>query len=271
MKNRSIHQGMHNAIPAAIIASSVIVAAVTMTGCTAAGYFVGGALDGGPRRIADSVSVELRADSAGNELRSLNMDRLRSLAARAGRGRDPVITVLSGEGAISGESITIDTVLAVEGDSLYGGREELLPGDSVTVALRDSPATPAAGNVVSLSQRTIVVWTGNFDRAYPLRTVTSLTLADGRVLSGADLASPDSGVRFVRVTGLTLDQAFLPRFIPLRTVERVTVARSVNRLGPARLTCMAIGAGFDIAIIVELVEDAFHLEHDGQTFGHHPN
>jgi hypothetical protein len=33
---------------------------------------------------------------------------------------------------------------------------------------------------------------------------------------------------------------------------------------------MGIGAGFDIAIIVVILEDALHLDHDEDTFRHHP-
>jgi hypothetical protein len=99
---------------------------------------------------------------------------------------------------------------------------------------------------------------------------TSLDLTDGRVLNGADLASAESGGWFISVPGLALGPASALRFIPLRTVESVSLTRSVNRWGQARMVCMGIGAGFDIAIIVVILEDALHLDHDEDTFRHHP-
>jgi hypothetical protein len=255
---------MERTIQAVAIAAGVLILAGSTMGCSAIGYFVGGAIDGGATRVVDSLSVKTEADSAGREHRSLDMARVTVLAKETGPGKGAVVEVRTQEGSFIQETFRVDTVLAVRGDSTDSKNEELLPGDHVTMTIGDSSLTQVKGGVLGLSRKTIRLRVDGDDRGYPLNKVKEIILRDERVLSGIDLAWPGSTGRFVRVPGLLLGQESPPHFIPLQEVQQVSVTRTVTRWGTARIVCVAVGGALDILSLVASIEAASALSSLGQ-------
>jgi hypothetical protein len=257
---------MHKVIHGVGIAAILVLVAGASAGCSAIGYFVGGAIDGGMERALDSVSVTREADSAGLEHCSWNRERLTLLVKEASPRKGCSVEVLTQKGSFKGDALIVDTVLAVKAEPPDTGSEGFLPGELVTMTIRDRDLTQVRGRVLGPGKRTILLWADQNDRRHAPDSANAFLRSDNGVLSNRDLALPTFSGRLIRVPGLVLGQDSPPIFIPLGEVEQMRVVRPA-RWGTARTIGFVIGAALDIAAIIAMIEAASALSSLGHIGG----
>lgn len=254
---------MQKVVRGAVIAAILILIAGASTGCSAIGYFAGGAIDGGMKHALDSVSVTKEVDSAGLEHCSWDRERLTSLVKEASPREGAIVEVLTQKGTFKGDALTVDTVLAVEAESTDTGSDGFFRGELATMTIRDRDLTQVRGRVLGLSKRTILLWVNRNDRRLVPDGVNAFLRRDKGGLSARDLALPNFSGLLIRIPGLVLGQESPPLFIPLVEVERIRVVRPAG-WGTARTIGVIAGAALDIVVIIVLVEAARTLGSIGQ-------
>jgi hypothetical protein len=259
---------MQRVMQGAGIAAILVLTACTNTGCSVGGYLIGGAIDGGTKYEPDSVSVTEMIDDRGVKVRSVDIERLGPLPEGPVRGtwhdENPGVEVVTRNGSFIGNTLKIDTVLALKREPEDAGRDGLLPDDSVVVTIRDSSLTRISGRIVHLTERNLVLQVDGSDCGFPFKMLSAIRMKDGRVISGSDLASPQFSGCLIRVPSIVLTQKSRPTsillrgqeslrtFIPLREAEKIRISRPVV-WGPARTTWFEIGAVLDATACVAFI------------------
>jgi len=240
---------MKKIIQGTAIAAGLIIFAGSTVGCSMIGYALGGA-GNSTKSVLDSVSVRMEVDSAGLEHRSWDIERLALLANEARPGEGSMVEILTQDGSLKGDALTLDTLLAVKGESADSASEWLLPGEMVTLTTKVSQVK---GEVVRLSERNIILRVDGEEHGYARSWVRTILLSNGRTLSDSGLTSSNFAGRLIRVPGIFLGQGSLPFFIPLRHMDRVYVKRWIVS-GPARTVFFAVGAALDVLFIGNVIK-----------------
>jgi hypothetical protein len=240
---------MHNIIVGSVLAAICAIVAESTVGCSVIGYSIGGDIDGSNYEL-DSVSVTSKVDNSDTPRPSLDLERVASLANEASSGEGSVVEVITQKRAFKGDALTVDTVLAVRGESTNTGNEWLLPGELVTITFRDRDLNQVKGIVLHLGKGNIRLRVQGEDRGYGFGSVDAIYSSDKRVVSVSDLTSSQFSRNLLRVPGIVLWMKELPSmFIPLREIEKIRVTQPVV-WGPARTICVVIGAAIDVAAVV---------------------
>lgn len=241
---------MKQFIQSVVIAAITVFVAGSTVGCGLIGYAVGGAIDA-TKYVQDTVSVKMVLDSTTAELQYrsfVERQRFASFMKQAESGNLSRVAVITSNGLYTGDALRADTVLALRHEPEGEGREGLLPGDLVALTTRDMNLAQIRGRVVRLNKRAIFLQVDGQYRGFSLNMVNTVFLSDERVISGSELASPDSSRRLIRVPGLVLGEESPPLFIPLKEVEWLRAMRPIASWGVARTTFYSIGVFSDIGL-----------------------
>ncbi len=232
----------------------IILASSWTSGCSFINYHIGGEIDGGEAFQTDSSYLGkcLEATEASQcSGDSLQGDQLDMLLQQASPNKKTAVSVLASGGRFCGWALTADTVLALGRGSGTGGKPRLLPGEAVTLKMSDRDERELNGRIVRLTERNMVLRVGELGRGFPFTGVREISLSDGRLVSGSDLASGLSSQLLAQVPCLVLHVGPRPDqlFFPYDEVQQIRIAPRSTRWGVARTVGVIVGVPLDIGLL----------------------
>ena len=255
---------MQKIVEFAGITAIILFVAGTAAGCSAIGYFVGGAIDGDTNHSVDSLSVTRTVDSAGVVHSSWDGTQLASLVKEASPREASTVTMITRDGSYTGSVLTVDTALGIVVEPPDTGVGGFLRNEMVNLIVQGRSLTQVKGRVLGRTGNTVLVWVDRVERRrLPLGANASFRSEKGVHREGDAEFQGISG-RLVRVPGLVVGVESLPHFFPYGDVERIRVVHS-SGWGTARTIGLVTGAVFDVAAIIGLISAASALMPMGQT------
>jgi hypothetical protein len=243
---------MQKVIRGTVIAAFLGFVAGGSAGCSAIGYVVGGAIDGGMIQEVDALSVTRTVDSSGLEDSYWDDAQLALLVKEASPREGSSVHVLTRDGSFEGNFLTVDTALGILHKPADTASAGFLRSELVTMTVQSRILTHVRGRVLGRTGKTVLVWVdGNERRRLPLDANVSIRSERGVPSDGAPELPGISG-RLVRVPGLVIGEESPPLFFAFGDVERISVVRSAG-WGTARWVGVVIGAVLDVKMIIGLI------------------
>ena len=231
-----------------LVASCAIAfASATSPGCSLIGYAVGGAIDGHDNYSLDSVAID---HSAGEPARPADSAKFATLMKEALLREKSLVEVVTKTETIVTDGLASDTVLVLRSEG--SSREGLLPGEGVTLLLKDSALTRISGKVRRLKVGYILLELEGRQRGFPFNVINTIYLNDERVVTAQDLSSPQFPNRLIRLPSIVLGEGVRTRYIPFQDVVLIRVAQKIN-WGTARIIGFAFGAGLDVVAVAGML------------------
>jgi len=236
-------------IPTAL---SVAVMCATGSGCSIIGANIGGAPDRTDNDWVDSVALNHAGGQLSDEsAQAVDTTNFASILKKAARGQNVLVSVVTATGTLVGDGIAVDTDFVLRSEGSY--REGLLPGDSVSLILRDISQTHISGKVRWFKAGYIDVGGEDVQRGYPFGALNAIYLNDGRVITAQDLSSVPYSDRFILVPVLVLEPEVSCRRVPLSDVKLIRAAKSSGS-GTGRVIGFGIGLALDILVTSAIIE-----------------
>lgn len=229
----------------------------TLTGCSVIGYVMGGAIDG-PRISTETLAVRSapQSDSGiGRFLPQFDADSVVQILNWAAPGKGSIVFISTRTDAFIGGSLMYDEVLALGSDSIGSGKERLLPGEPVVLALREHPSIQISGRITRIVYEGVTLHVGSVDRSYKFHGLDKIALSDGSVLRARDLDSLSLPGRLIHVRGFVLGIGAVSWFIPAQDVTALRIKRSLG-WGAGRALFVVVGAALDLFSIAVAISFA---------------
>ena len=237
--------------------SAVILACAAVSGCSLIGYTLGGAMDGNDNYSMDSVAVCHRASGLPGEVaQAQNAERFASVMGEAKIGECAWAAVVTATDTLISDGLALDTVLVLRDEG--SSHEGLLQGEPVSLAMNDSARTRVSGTVRRVKANYILLEVEGHPRGIPWKALNAIYLGDERVITAQDLSSPGFSRRLSPLPLVDLGQGTRLRYVPLRDVLLIRVARKIN-WGPARSILVGAGVAIDALMLVGMAEFASAL------------